>query len=170
MPGLQLVVEGVRQMRGEANLQVPDARTCIVSNQGGHHAYPLDADPGADIMSTAEDMIDAAFPAPQPGPAAAPYWRALDEGRLVFQRCLARAVTRGCPRGANARAASRRRAHWETASGNARLVSWVVYHHGYHEYYATRLPYTVAVVELAEGPRLISNIVGGGDHCASTCR
>jgi len=35
MPGLQMVLEGVRQMRGEANLQVPNARTCIVSNQGG---------------------------------------------------------------------------------------------------------------------------------------
>jgi acetyl-CoA acetyltransferase len=35
MPGLQMVLEGVRQMRGEANLQVPKARTCIVSNQGG---------------------------------------------------------------------------------------------------------------------------------------
>ena len=35
MPGLQLVTEGVRQMRGEATLQVPGARNCIVSNQGG---------------------------------------------------------------------------------------------------------------------------------------
>jgi acetyl-CoA acetyltransferase len=35
MPGLQLVLEGVRQMRGEATTQVPDAKTCIVSNQGG---------------------------------------------------------------------------------------------------------------------------------------
>jgi len=35
MPGLQLVTEGVRQMRGSANLQVRNARTCIVSNQGG---------------------------------------------------------------------------------------------------------------------------------------
>jgi acetyl-CoA acetyltransferase len=35
MPGLQLVIEGVRQMRGTANLQVKDARHCIVSNQGG---------------------------------------------------------------------------------------------------------------------------------------
>ncbi len=34
-PGLQLVIEGVRQMRGTANLQVPGARHCIVSNQGG---------------------------------------------------------------------------------------------------------------------------------------
>lgn len=35
MPGLQLVIEGVRQMRGESTSQVPGARTCVVSNQGG---------------------------------------------------------------------------------------------------------------------------------------
>jgi acetyl-CoA acetyltransferase len=35
MPGMQLVIEGVRQMRGTAATQVPGARTCIVSNQGG---------------------------------------------------------------------------------------------------------------------------------------
>ena len=35
MPGLQLVIEGVRQMRGESVNQVEGARKCIVSNQGG---------------------------------------------------------------------------------------------------------------------------------------
>ncbi len=35
MPGLQLIIEGVRQMRGTARLQVPGAKTCLVSNQGG---------------------------------------------------------------------------------------------------------------------------------------
>lgn len=35
MPGMQLVIEGVRQIRGEANLQVKNAKNCIVSNQGG---------------------------------------------------------------------------------------------------------------------------------------
>lgn len=35
MPGLQLVLEGVRQMRGTAGLQVAGARHCLVSNQGG---------------------------------------------------------------------------------------------------------------------------------------
>lgn len=35
MPGLQLVLEGVRQVRGTANLQVPGARNCLISNQGG---------------------------------------------------------------------------------------------------------------------------------------
>jgi acetyl-CoA acetyltransferase len=35
MPGLQLVMEGVRQMRGTSVNQVKDATTCVVSNQGG---------------------------------------------------------------------------------------------------------------------------------------
>ena len=35
MPGLQLIMEGVRQMRGTARLQVPKAKVCLVSNQGG---------------------------------------------------------------------------------------------------------------------------------------
>ena len=35
MPGLQLVLEGVRQMRGDAINQVKGARNCVVSNQGG---------------------------------------------------------------------------------------------------------------------------------------
>jgi acetyl-CoA acetyltransferase len=34
-PGLPLVIEGVRQMRGSANLQVSGAKKCIISNQGG---------------------------------------------------------------------------------------------------------------------------------------
>ncbi len=35
MPGMQLVLEGVRQMRGTSANQVAGARTCVVSNQGG---------------------------------------------------------------------------------------------------------------------------------------
>jgi acetyl-CoA acetyltransferase len=35
MPGMQLVLEGVRQMRGTSVNQVPGAQTCVVSNQGG---------------------------------------------------------------------------------------------------------------------------------------
>jgi acetyl-CoA acetyltransferase len=35
MPGLQMVMEGVRQMRGTSCNQVKGARKCVVSNQGG---------------------------------------------------------------------------------------------------------------------------------------
>jgi acetyl-CoA acetyltransferase len=35
MPGLQLILEGVRQVRREARLQASNAEFCLVSNQGG---------------------------------------------------------------------------------------------------------------------------------------
>ena len=35
MPGLQLVMEAVRQIRGTSTSQVPDAKVALVSNQGG---------------------------------------------------------------------------------------------------------------------------------------
>jgi len=34
-PGMQLVIEGVRQMRGDATLQVERPGACVISNQGG---------------------------------------------------------------------------------------------------------------------------------------
>lgn len=114
-------------------------------------------------MTSKESTIDAIFPAPQDNELSAPYWKALDQGRLVFQRCNACGhawlpARSECPR------CLAIEPRWMTASGSARLVSWVVYHHGYHEYYAARLPYNVAVVELSEGPRLIGNVIDARDR------
>lgn len=115
-------------------------------------------------MTTKEDMAVAEFPAPQTSGVSGPYWQALEEGRLVFQRCKPCGNAWLPPRTECPKCLSSQW-QWETASGRAKLVSWVVYHHGYHPYYASRLPYNVAVVELTEGPRLMSNVVdanGGG--------
>ncbi len=105
-----------------------------------------------------EEKTAPGFPAPQPDATSAPYWQALAEGRLSFQRCSACGNAWLPPRSECPRCLSARW-QWETASGKAKLVSWVVYHHGYHPYFESRLPYNVAVVELAEGPRLMSNVV-----------
>lgn len=50
--------------------------------------------------------------------------------------------------------------HWEDASGHGKVFSFVVVYRVYHPAFANEVPYVVAVVELAEGPRLLSNIVG----------
>ncbi len=98
-------------------------------------------------------------PLPDLNDLSRPFWDALKDGALTFQRCSACGhawlPSRGeCP--------SCLGDAWirETASGGATLVSWVVYRHAYHPAFEHRLPYTVAVVALDEGPRLISNIVG----------
>lgn len=45
-------------------------------------------------------------------------------------------------------------------TGEGRIYSFVVYHRLYHPGFEHDLPYVVAIVELAEGPRLLTNIVG----------
>jgi uncharacterized OB-fold protein len=90
------------------------------------------------------------------------YWSALDAGRHTFQRCTACAHAWLPPR-YECPNCLRDAWTWETASGNARLISWVVFHTAFDPAFASRVPYTVAIVELAEGPRLISNVVGARD-------
>jgi len=91
-----------------------------------------------------------------------PYWDALDAGRHVFQRCFACDFAWLPPRH-DCPCCLHDVWNWENASGEARLISWVVYHTAFHPAFKERLPYTVAIVELVEGPRLITNIVGIDD-------
>jgi uncharacterized OB-fold protein len=102
------------------------------------------------------------FPLPVNDEVSEPYWSALLDGRHVYQRCVVcenawLPPRRECPR------CLQRAWSWQTASGRARLISWVVYHTAFHPAFEARLPYTVAIVELSEGPRLISNLVGVDD-------
>jgi uncharacterized OB-fold protein len=104
------------------------------------------------------------LPPPERTELTRPHWEALDRGELVFQRCSECGnrwlpIRTECPR------CLAPEWSWEKASGRGRLVSWVVYHRSYHPAFAERLPYNVAIVELDEGPRLISNVAGihGGD-------
>lgn len=98
-----------------------------------------------------------AIPAPEITEVTRPYWEALGEGRLMFQRCECGhawlPARSECPQCLG------NQVRWEQAGGGGKLVSWVVYHIAYSDAFKDRLPYNVAVVELDEGPRLITNMV-----------
>lgn len=49
---------------------------------------------------------------------------------------------------------------WEQLSGRGTIYSYIVLHQLYHPGFRYDLPYNVAVVELNEGPRITTNIVG----------
>ncbi len=103
---------------------------------------------------------DTRMPAPPINELTRPFWDALkDEGTLTFQRCKACGhawlpARSDCPNCLGDQWAR------EPSKGLGTLVSWVVYRHAYHPAFESRLPYTVAVVQLDEGPRMISNVVG----------
>ncbi len=49
---------------------------------------------------------------------------------------------------------------WTKLSGRGKVYSFVIFHRAYHKAFEKDLPYAVAVIELAEGSRLLSNLVG----------
>ena len=48
---------------------------------------------------------------------------------------------------------------WVAASGKGKVYSWIVVHQRYHRAFELELPYNVAIAELEEGPRLVTNVV-----------
>ena len=105
-----------------------------------------------------------AIPLPEPTELSKPYWDGLREGRLLIQRCACGhaflPARKHCP------ACLAPDPSWERASGRGVILSWVVYHVAYHPAFESRLPYNVALVELDEGPRVLTNIVDGNDRLA----
>jgi uncharacterized OB-fold protein len=86
------------------------------------------------------------------------YRAALDARRLTFQRCRACSGAWLPPREDCPRCWSPDWG-WEEASGKATVVSWVVYHTAFDKRFSDRLPYNVTLVELDEGPRMVTNLI-----------
>lgn len=54
---------------------------------------------------------------------------------------------------------------WELVSGRGTLLSWVRFHRAYWDGYRGELPYDVCLVQLEEGPLVLSNFSGNApDH------
>lgn len=101
-----------------------------------------------------------------PGHADAPeadvftttYWQAAAEGRLLVRRCGDCARAHHYPREFCPHCWSEN-VTWEPASGRATLYTWSVVHRNDLPPFAARTPYTAAVVDLAEGPRMMTELV-----------
>jgi len=85
------------------------------------------------------------------------WWEAVARGELPIQRCKDCGVLRHPPRPMCGKCQSTR---WDsiTASGKGTVYSYVVVHHP--QFPGFDYPVVAAVIDLAEGTRLVSNIVG----------
>lgn len=86
------------------------------------------------------------------------YWDAAAEGRLLIRRCAACARAHHYPREFCPYCWSED-VTWERASGRAALHTWSVVHRNDLPPFAERTPYVAAVVDLAEGPRMMTEVV-----------
>jgi uncharacterized OB-fold protein len=100
----------------------------------------------------------ALLPLPEPSLETQPFWAAVQERKLQMPRCDACGVVSFPPTVA-CKACGAQTFTWTELSGAGTVYSFVVYHRVYHPAYADKVPYVVAVIDLAEGPRIISNVV-----------
>jgi uncharacterized OB-fold protein len=95
---------------------------------------------------------------PRPTPETQPFWDGTAAGELRVQRCLACARHYFYPRPICPHCGSDA-VEWVTVSGRATLYSYVISHRPAPGF-AGDGPYAIAVVELDEGVRMMTNIVG----------
>jgi len=105
-----------------------------------------------------QDMTGAR-PLPEETPLTAPFWQAAREHRLVIQRCTACGRLRWPPELACYECGSLDH-EWAQMSGRATLYTWTVAHPPLLPYFQPRSPWPIAVVQLEEGPRIVTNITG----------
>lgn len=97
-------------------------------------------------------------PLPTPTPDSKPFWEAAKRHELRIQRCVdckeaffyPRNTCPGCLSG---------RVEWFNASGRGKLHTFSIVYRGLR-YPPLEPPYVLAMVELDEGPRLMTNLVG----------
>jgi uncharacterized OB-fold protein len=86
------------------------------------------------------------------------YWEGCARGELLLQRCTACGAYRHPPRPI-CHACLSPNAEWVPSSGEGTIYSFVVVHRAFDAAWEEEVPYIVAIVELAEGPHIMTNIV-----------
>ncbi|WP_329195684.1 Zn-ribbon domain-containing OB-fold protein [Streptomyces sp. NBC_01435] len=99
------------------------------------------------------------FDLPEPDAFSRPYWDAAARGQLLLRRCRACGRAHHYPREFCPHCWSED-VVWEPASGDATLYTWSVVHRNDLPPFGARVPYVAAVVDLAEGPRMMTQVVG----------
>ena len=100
----------------------------------------------------------SAGPAPLPTPETLPFWEGTAAGELRIQRCLECTRFYFHPRPFCPQCWSDR-VEWQPVSGGATLVSYIINYRPFPAFESTE-PQIIALVRLAEGPRLCTNVVG----------
>ncbi len=99
------------------------------------------------------------FDLPSPDDTTQEFWEAARDGRLLLKRCRACGRAHYYPRPFCPYCWSKE-VCWEEASGRATLYTYSVVYQNDLPPFAERVPYVAAIVELEEGPRAMTNVVG----------
>lgn len=99
-------------------------------------------------------------PKPKMSPGAAHYWDSASHERFVLPQCKDCNSIFFYPRVWCPFCFSQNLG-WHNASGNGKVYSFSVVHQAPFPAYKGDVPYVLAIIELAEGPRMMANVL----HC-----
>jgi len=104
-------------------------------------------------------MNQDGLPSPISNGDSAAYWEGAARGKLLLRKCNACEALHFMPRFA-CPACWSEDLEWVEASGSGTVHSFTVIRRASDPAFADRVPYVVALIDLAEGPRMVTNIVG----------
>jgi len=103
-------------------------------------------------------MTEMRFDLPTPDAETEPFWDAAKDGKLLIKKCNACNEFHFYPRPFCPKCWSDD-VEWYEASGRATLYTWSVVHRNDLPPFHERVPYVAAVVDLDEGPRMMTNVI-----------
>ncbi|RQR22894.1 Zn-ribbon domain-containing OB-fold protein [Burkholderia sp. Bp9143] len=104
-------------------------------------------------------MEEVPLPVPTANADSQPYWDAAREKRLLIRRCDACETTHFMPRHLCPNCWSDRLT-WIESQGTGSVHSFTIVRRAPLASFGARTPYVVALIDLDEGPRMLTNIVG----------
>ena len=104
-------------------------------------------------------MSDYLKPLPRIDERNRAHWDGAREGRLMIQACSDCGALR-YPFSTLCAHCHGTNSLWKQASGKGTVWAWCAFHRAYFKGFESELPYNVVVVELDEGLKLYSNLVG----------
>lgn len=96
---------------------------------------------------------------PRPTPESAPFWEGCRGHKLMLQHCSSCGKYQFYPRIICSHCMSDQ-LEWREASGRGHVETYTVVTRAVSDAYAADAPYVIALITLAEGPRMMSNIIG----------
>ena len=104
-------------------------------------------------------MADYKKPLPHPTAVTRPFWEAAKRHELQIQQCSSCRAYVFYPREVCSECLSPEMS-WVKVSGKGTLYSYTIAQAPTHASFTEDVPYVIAIVELAEGPHITTNIVG----------
>ncbi|MGD8809489.1 MAG: Zn-ribbon domain-containing OB-fold protein [Gammaproteobacteria bacterium] len=99
------------------------------------------------------------LPPPIVNPDSAPYWEGARNDKLLLQQCGDCGALRFFPRYLCTECGSDK-TDWSEVSGRGTVQSFTIVHRAAFPEFQAQTPYVVALIDLEEGPRMMTNIVG----------